>query len=66
MYTLGVIGRFYFIYILINKSNKVLYTGVTSNLKKRIWKHKSKQIKGFTCKYNIDKLVYYEVFTDIK
>ena len=35
MYTLGVIGRFYFIYILTNKSNKVLYTGITSNLKKR-------------------------------
>ena len=46
MYTLGVIGRFYFIYILTNKSNKVLYTGITSNLKKRIWEHKSKQIKA--------------------
>ena len=66
MYTLGMIGRFYFIYILSNKSNKVLYTGVTSNLKKRIWEHKQKLVRGFTSKYNIDKLVYYEVFTDIK
>ena len=66
MYTLGVIGRFYFIYILTNKSNKVLYTGITSNLKKRIWEHKQKLVRGFTSKYNIDKLVYYEVFTDIK
>ena len=66
MYTLGMIGRFYFIYILSNKSNKALYTGVTSNLKKRIWEHKQKLVRGFTSKYNIDKLVYYEVFTDIK
>ena len=66
MYTLGVIGRFYFIYILINKSNKVLYTGVTSNLKKRIQEHKQKLVKGFTSKYNIDRLVYFEVFDDIK
>ncbi len=66
MYTVGVISRYYFIYILTNKSNRVLYTGVTSNLKKRIWEHKQKLVKGFTSKYNIDKLVYFEVFNDIK
>ena len=48
------------IYILTNKSNSVLYTGVTSNLIKRIWEHKSKIIKSFTQKYNVEKLVYYE------
>ena len=45
--------------------DKVLYTGVTSDLKKGVYEHKSKLIEGFTKKYNIDKLVYYEVFDDI-
>jgi putative endonuclease len=48
------------IYILTNKS-KTLYTGVTSNLEKRIYEHKNKLVKGFTEKYKIDRLVYYEV-----
>ena len=47
---------------MTNTSNNVLYTGVTSNLKKRIYEHKNKIVKGFTEKYNIDKLVYYEIF----
>jgi putative endonuclease len=50
----------YFVYILSNKKNGTLYIGVTSNLIKRIWEHKTKIVKGFTEKYNIDKLVYYE------
>ena len=54
----------YYIYIMTNKINTVLYTGITSNLKKRIWEHKEKTIKGFTKKYNIDKLVYWEIFND--
>ena len=45
--------------------DRVLYTGVTSNLEKRVYEHKTKLIKGFTEKYNVDKLVYYEVFDDI-
>ena len=49
---------------MTNKINTVLYTGITSNLKKRIWEHKEKTIKGFTKKYNIDKLVYFEIFND--
>jgi len=49
-----------YIYILTNKYNKVLYTGVTSNLIKRISEHKSHLVSGFTKKYNCDKLVYYE------
>lgn len=55
----------YFVYILSNKYNKVLYVGVTNNLIRRVWEHKEKLVKGFTRKYNVDKLVYYEVYNDI-
>ncbi len=54
-----------YVYILTNKNNSVLYTGVTSNLVKRIWQHKNKVIKGFTYKYNVNKLVFYEVYESI-
>lgn len=50
----------YCVYILTNKTNKVLYIGVTGNLPRRIYEHKNKIIKGFTEKYNADKLVYFE------
>lgn len=50
----------YYVYILTNKTNSVLYIGVTSNLTTRIWEHKTKVFKGFTSKYNCDKLVYFE------
>ncbi len=53
------------IYILTNKNNNVLYTGVTSNLVKRIWEHKNKIVEGFSKKYNLHKLVYYEFFENI-
>ena len=53
-------------YIMTNKNNKVLYTGVTSDLKQRIWQHKNKIIQGFTSKYNVNKLVYYEYIKNIK
>jgi putative endonuclease len=49
---------------MTNKINIVLYTGVTSDLKKRIWEHKERIVKGFTEKYNIYKLVYFEIFND--
>jgi len=52
----------YYVYILTNKSHTVLYTGVTNDLKRRCSEHKQKKIKGFTQKYNIDKLVYFEQF----
>ncbi|MBO4726994.1 MAG: GIY-YIG nuclease family protein [Spirochaetaceae bacterium] len=55
-----------YIYILFNKPNGTLYTGVTSDLAKRVWEHKNKLTGGFTAKYNVDKLGYYEEFTDIK
>ncbi len=51
---------------MTNKVNTVLYVGVTSNLVKRVYQHKNKLADGFTSKYNIDKLVYYEIFEDIK
>jgi len=50
---------------MTNKHNTVLYIGVTPNLIKRVYQHKTKAYKGFTSKYNCDKLVYFEVFSDI-
>jgi len=55
----------YYIYILTNKSNSVVYVGVTNDLVRRCHEHKIKLVKGFTEKYNVDKLVYYEVFDQI-
>lgn len=52
----------YFTYILTNKNNTVLYTGMTNNLFRRGWEHKSLLYPGFTQRYNVNKLVYYEVF----
>jgi putative endonuclease len=57
-------SRQYYVYIMTNKYNTVLYTGITNNLKSRIYEHKEKLVAGFTDKYNIKKLVYYEVFDD--
>lgn len=54
----------YFVYILTNQYNTVLYTGVTSNLIKRIYEHENKVVAGFTKKYNVNKIVYYEIFED--
>ena len=55
------------VYILTNKDNSVLYTGITSNLQKRIWQHKTHYFpQSFTAKYNITKLVYYNYFSTIK
>ena len=55
----------YYVYIITNKSNKVLYTGMTSNLQKRIFEHRNKSLEGFTKKYNLNKLVYFEDFLDV-
>ncbi len=56
----------YFVYILTNKRNTVLYTGVTSDLKRRVYEHREKIIPGFTKKYSVCKLVYYEVTESIE
>ena len=51
-------------YIMTNPRNTVLYTGVTGDLKRRVWEHKTKAVPGFTARYNVVKLVYFEVFDD--
>ena len=53
------------IYLLTNKPNGTLYTGVTSDLPKRVWQHKNRISKGFCTKYNLTKLVYFELFEDM-
>ena len=54
--------RQYCVYILTNRRHTVLYTGVTNDLHRRVYEHKSKRVEGFTKRYNVDKLVFYEVF----
>ena len=58
-------ARTYYVYILANKYNTVLYIGVTGNLERRLYEHKQKIIKGFSQRYNVQKLVYYEYTNDI-
>ncbi len=58
-------GSMYYVYILTNWNNKVMYIGVTSDLYKRIYQHKNKLVDGFTKKYNVTKLVYYESTEDV-
>lgn len=55
-----------FTYILFSKRNGTLYVGVTSDLVKRVYEHKNKFADGFTKKYGVDKLGYYEIFDDIE
>jgi putative endonuclease len=50
----------YYVYIITNIINTVLYTGVTNNLRRRIWEHKEGAVNGFSKRYNLFKLVYYE------
>ncbi len=54
-----------YVYFMTNKNNSVIYIGVTSDLLKRVYQHKTKSYKGFTEKYSCDKLVYFEEFNDI-
>jgi putative endonuclease len=54
-----------FTYIITNKKHGTLYIGVTSDLAARTYQHKNKIITGFSSKYNLDKLIYYEIFEDI-
>jgi putative endonuclease len=60
------VDKNYFIYILASQKNGTLYTGVTSNLRKRIGEHKSNAIEGFTKEHSVHILVYYENFNDIQ
>jgi putative endonuclease len=54
----------YWVYILTNHHNTVLYIGISSQLEQRVYQHKNKMVKGFTEKYNVNKLIYFEEFTD--
>ncbi|QDP02787.1 GIY-YIG nuclease family protein [Thalassotalea sp. PS06] len=54
------------VYILTNKKNSVLYIGVTSNLPQRIYQHREKLVEGFSKRYNLTKLVYFELFDDLE
>lgn len=58
-------SKTYSVYILTNWNNKVMYVGVTSDLKKRLYQHRNKLIDGFTKKYNVHKLVHYETTRDV-
>ena len=54
----------YYVYILANPASTVLYTGVTHDLPRRVYEHKEKMVPGFTTRYNVSRLVYYEVLDD--
>ena len=54
----------FYVYILASKRNGTLYIGVTSDLIQRVWQHKNKMVRGFTQKYDVKRLVYYEVHTN--
>jgi len=59
------LDRQYYVYIITNQNHTVLYTGITNDLNKRIYEHKEKLAKGFSAKYNLDKLVYFQVTEDV-
>ena len=59
-------SKTYAVYILTNYNQTTFYIGVTGNLQKRIWEHKNKVVEGFTKKYNVDRLVYYELTEDVE
>ena len=56
--------KYFYVYILSNKNNNVLYTGVTSDIERRVYEHKNKLVSGFTEKYQVNRLVYFELYED--
>lgn len=56
----------YYVYILTNWNNKVMYVGMTNNLRRRMFEHKNSLLEGFTKKYKVHKLVYFEETSDVK
>jgi len=60
-----VFANSYYVYLLTNWNNKVIYVGVTNDLNRRLFEHKNKIVQGFTQKYNLNKLVYFEETNDI-
>jgi len=61
-----MLERSYYVYLLTNWNNKVMYVGVTNDLARRIYEHKTKVVPGFTEKYNLGKLVYFEETSDVQ
>ena len=61
-----MLSKQYYVYFLTNCNNKVLYVGVTNDLKRRAYEHKNALTQGFTQKYNVNKLVYYEICEEIE
>jgi len=62
----GLGEKQYYVYMMANKYNTVLYTGVTNDLMRRVWEHKEGRGGGFTSRYNVTKLVYYEACGDVR
>jgi putative endonuclease len=58
-------SRNYYVYILASKKNGTLYIGVTNDIARRVWEHKEKIVKGFTAKYDVNKLVYLDLFNEV-
>ena len=58
--------KHYYVYIMTNRKNGVLYAGVTNNLDRRVYEHKHKLVAGFTSKYNCTRLVYYDTMSDVR
>ena len=56
----------YYVYLLTNRNNKVMYVGMTNDLRRRVYQHKKKLVPGFTQKYNVEKLIYYETTSDVR
>lgn len=63
---MSVVSRVYCVYILTNQHHTVLYTGVTNDLVRRVREHREGRVEGFTKRYNVSKLVYYETFADVE
>jgi len=63
---LDILMKHYYIYHIMANKSGTLYTGVTSDLERRVWEHKTKAIPGFTAKYNIDRLLYFEETGDVQ
>ena len=60
-----VLTKSYYVYLLTNWNNRIMYVGVTNDLSRRLYEHKNKLIAGFTAKYNLSKLVYFEEAQDV-
>ncbi len=64
--SMGTMSKTFYVYILASKRNGTLYIGVTNDLYRRVWEHKHKINYGFTAKYDVNKLVYYEEYDDVQ